>query len=247
MSSATTGSLAVTGSVTLTKKTPETLAIVAISGTYGTVTGVLEGSIDGTNWFALPGIQESDGTIVTGTLSPGDNSTFAWKVPCEGLTGVRFRVTAIASGTVAVALNSAAYVGLPFISQNNTGANTSLGAVTATSVTNNGTDTGAEGASTAAAGTTTADAGVLPAGTARSYPTTAADGTKGVRIHATDKVTGRRIFIGNGVSNQILKVYAPSGGTINGAAGDAAYSSGSGKSVLIECLSGSGNTWLAVG
>jgi hypothetical protein len=101
------------------------------------------------------------------------------------------------------------------------------------------------GASTAAAGTTTTDAGVLPAGTATTYPTTAANGTTGVRINAADKVTGRMLFIGNGVSNQILKVYAPSGGTINGAAGDAAFSSVSGKGVVIQCLNSAANTWLA--
>lgn len=101
------------------------------------------------------------------------------------------------------------------------------------------------GASTAAAGTTTADAGVLPAGTASVYPTTAADDTKGVRVHATDKVTGRTIFIGNGVSNKILKVYAPSGGAINGASADAAFSSASGKGVVIHCLDSTANTWLA--
>lgn len=101
------------------------------------------------------------------------------------------------------------------------------------------------GASTAAAGTTTADAGVLPAATATTYPTTAANGTTGVRINAADKVTGRVLFIGNNVSNQILKVYGPSGATINGAAGDAAFSSVSGKGVIIQCTSSGANTWLA--
>jgi len=101
------------------------------------------------------------------------------------------------------------------------------------------------GASTAAAGSTTADAGVLPAGTAAVYPTTAADGTKGVRVHANDKVTGRLIFIGNGVSNQVLKVYGPSGASINGAAADAAFSGASGKGVIMYCLSAANNTWLA--
>jgi hypothetical protein len=101
------------------------------------------------------------------------------------------------------------------------------------------------GASTAAAGTTTADATALPSGTAHVYPTTAADGTKGVRVSATDKVTGRMLFIGNGVSNAILKVYAPSGGTINGASADAAFSSASGKGVVIVCLDQTANSWLA--
>jgi hypothetical protein len=101
------------------------------------------------------------------------------------------------------------------------------------------------GASTAAAGTTTSDAGALPAGTARIYPTTGADGTKGVKLHTSDKVTGRTIWIGNGVSTAILKVYPPTGGTINGAAADAAFSSASGKGVVIVCLSSGSNAWLA--
>lgn len=108
-----------------------------------------------------------------------------------------------------------------------------------------GTLTATPGASTAAAGTTTADAGVLPAATASIYPTTGANGTTGVRVHADDKVTGRKIYVGNGVSNAVLKVYAPSGGTINGAAADAAFSSASGKGVVLVCLNSSGNTWLA--
>lgn len=101
------------------------------------------------------------------------------------------------------------------------------------------------GASTAAAGSSTSDAGALPAGTSRFYPTTAADDTKGVKIDVADQVTGRTLFIGNGVSNKILKVYGPTGAVINGAAADAAFSSVSGKGVWIKCLSGSGNTWSA--
>lgn len=101
------------------------------------------------------------------------------------------------------------------------------------------------GGSTAAAGSTNADAGALPAGTAGVYPTTAADDTKGVIVDTADKVTGRMILIGNGVSNKILKVYPPSGGTINGAAANAAFASASGKGVIMVCLSASGNTWLA--
>jgi hypothetical protein len=101
------------------------------------------------------------------------------------------------------------------------------------------------GASTAALGTNSGNAAVLPAGTAPVYPTTAADDTVGVRIHASDQITGRTLFIGNGVSNKILKVYPPTGGVINGAAADAAFSSDSGKGVVIMCLSSGGNTWLA--
>lgn len=106
-------------------------------------------------------------------------------------------------------------------------------------------DLGAVGASTAAAGSTNADAAALPAGTSVVYPTTGADDTKGVILHTSDKVTGRQILIGNGVSNKVLKVYPPAGGTINGAAANAAFSSASGKGVIVYCLNSGANTWLA--
>jgi len=101
------------------------------------------------------------------------------------------------------------------------------------------------GASTAAAGSTNADAAALPSGTSSTYPVTGADDTKGVIISAADKVTGKVVRVGNLVFNKIVKVYPPNGGTINGASANAAYSSGSGKGVILQCLSDSGNTWMA--
>lgn len=118
-------------------------------------------------------------------------------------------------------------------------------AFTTAAYTNTGTETVAVGASTVALGTNSATAAALPAGTAPVYPTTAADDTVGVIIHANDKVTGRRLFVGNGVSNKILKIYGPTGAVINGAAADAAFSTASGKGAWVVCLSGAGNTWLA--
>lgn len=118
-------------------------------------------------------------------------------------------------------------------------------AVLTTATITNGTitkTTNGIGATTAAAGSTSADAGALPAGTANVYPTTAADGTKGVVLSASDNVTGRTIMIGNGVSNAILKVYPPAGGTINGASANAAFSSVSGKGVIVVCLDSTANS-----
>lgn len=108
-----------------------------------------------------------------------------------------------------------------------------------------GSKTVSVGASTAAAGSTYADAGALPAGTAAVYLTSAADDTKGVIIDVADKVLGRKLYIANGVSNKILKVYGPAGAAINGAAANAAFSSVSGKGVIIICTSATGNTWSA--
>lgn len=100
--------------------------------------------------------------------------------------------------------------------------------------------------STAAAGSTTTDATALPSaadsgGPGMAMKTTAADDTKGVRIHADDNVPGMVLFVLNGVANKILKVYPPSGGTINGGSADAALSSASGHGLLLIC-SASG-TW----
>lgn len=99
------------------------------------------------------------------------------------------------------------------------------------------------GASTAAAGSTASDAAVLPAGTSSVYPTTAADGTKGVKINGADKINGKMIWVLNSVSASALKVYPPAGGTINGGAADAAVVSAAGRGVCLVCLSAGSNTW----
>jgi len=100
------------------------------------------------------------------------------------------------------------------------------------------------GASTAAAGTTSADAGVLPAATSKFYPVTAADGTKGVRIHADDDVVGREIVVVNTVNSAALKIYPPTGGSLNGGVADASLNTASGKSMRFVCTAAL--TWYSV-
>lgn len=100
------------------------------------------------------------------------------------------------------------------------------------------------GASTAAAGSTTTDATVLPDATGGIYPTTLANGTKGVRIHVDDKVLNRQLYIANGAA-AVLKIYPPTGGTINGAAADAAFSTPSGIGAWLVCSNATTNAWLA--
>lgn len=101
------------------------------------------------------------------------------------------------------------------------------------------------GASTVAAGTTTTDAGVLPAATGGTYPTTGANGVVGVRIAASDKVTGRKLFVANGAA-LMLKIYPPTGGTINGAGADAAFSTLAGLGATLVCTNSDANTWIAL-
>lgn len=73
---------------------------------------------------------------------------------------------------------------------------------------------------------------------------TAADGTKGVRIHADDDVVGREVVIINTVNSAVLKVYPPTGGTINGGVADASLNTASGKSMRLVCTAAL--TWYSV-
>jgi hypothetical protein len=101
-------------------------------------------------------------------------------------------------------------------------------------------------ASVAAAGSAANDATALVGGKT-VYPTSAADDTKGVIMHQADATTGTKVYIGNGVSNKILKVYPPTSGTINGAAANAAVSSASGQGLTLLCIAGGvGGTWITV-
>lgn len=184
---------------------------------------------------------------------PGESSNATTGVPTDGLKGwapgALFFNYKANPGTLYV--NRGTYASSTWVLtpvSGDTLAALTVTALTATALTtpaytNTGTETVAVGASTVALGTNFATAATLPAATAPHYPTTAADDTVGVAVHASDKVTGRRFFVGNGVSNKILKVYGPSGAVINGAAADAAFSSVSGKGVWMFCVSGSGNTW----
>ncbi len=184
-------------------------------------------SIAGTN--AATFVADADATTAKVAIGTGAGTgDFIAKIVAPTLGGNITLVTPAASGTLAS------------LAGTETLSNKTLAGPAYT-----GNQTFAAGGSTAGAGTVTGNATALPAGTAMVYPTTAADDTVGVRVAAEDKVTGRLLFIGNGVANKILKVYAPAGGAINGASADAAFSSASGKGVIMYCLSSGSNTWLA--
>lgn len=114
---AITGSLTATGSVSFTYGKPpqDTVVIAAISGTYGTVTFVFEGTLDGTEWFPIAAVRADTYAYINGTISPSDNAELMYKVDSTLLSNVRARVTAIASGTVTFTLQSGSFVGSPFL------------------------------------------------------------------------------------------------------------------------------------
>lgn len=188
-------------------------------------------------------IKDGGATLTDSTTFIADNGDTTKKLAFQvsGITTGTTRTWTVPDANVTMTVGGAALVGLTGAA--NKGVRFTA-AGTAETVDNADAAT-AIGGSTAAAGTTTSDAGELPAGTARVYPTTGADDTKGVRIHTGDKVTGRTVFIGNGVANKILNVYPPSGGTINGGSADAAFSSASGKGVIAFCADSGTNTWYA--
>lgn len=109
-----TGSLSAPGSVTLVKPDQDTNTQVQISGTYGSVSFVFEGSVDSVNYDALVAVRMDTGAVVSGTISPTDNSTKLWRVPSEGIMSIRARVTSIGSGTANFLLKSSSYLGLTF-------------------------------------------------------------------------------------------------------------------------------------
>lgn len=145
-----TGSLTSTGSVTLNLNPSDTTARFGVSGTYATTTFVFEASLDGTNFAGLAAVNVADGSLVTGTQSPADNTNYQYDLTVAGFVAVRLRVTAIASGTVAVVASSGAFVGVP----PRTGSTGTFGTVTASGAITS-TGTGGVGYSTGAGGTVT--------------------------------------------------------------------------------------------
>lgn len=243
------GGVATATSITGTASTLPIAGLTAAQGGTATVTGGTSSTaVNAGGAVALtggtPGVTGVGGAATVAGGIGGATSGTGGAVVVAGGAGTNGNAN---GGAVAVRggnANGSGTDGVVNIGVTNTSAINIGAASIATAVA--GPLTASIGASVAAAGATSADAGALPAGTGTVYPTSAADDTRGVIIDAADKVTGRMLFIGNGVANKVLKVYGPSGAAINGAAPDAAFSSASGKGVLIVCLSSSGNTWLAL-
>ena len=76
-------------------------AVIAATGTYGSVAIAFEATINGTNWFAVMGVQTDAATFATasGTLS---NTARAWEFGVSGFAKIRVRATAYTSGTMTI-------------------------------------------------------------------------------------------------------------------------------------------------
>lgn len=71
---------------------------IQVAGTFS-ATAQFEGTLDGTNYVAVPAVPVAGGASVTSTTSGG-----IWIVNAAGLRGVQVRLSAYASGTVAPTL-----------------------------------------------------------------------------------------------------------------------------------------------
>lgn len=101
MSSAS-GSLAATGSVTLPLDPSDTQAIFEFSGTFGSCTGVFETQLRGGSAWAPVASVRLDTLAVETAPTLTDNTTRRHMVRGEGCSAVRFRATAVGSGSIGV-------------------------------------------------------------------------------------------------------------------------------------------------
>jgi hypothetical protein len=80
-------------------------ALFSLSGTYGTAVVIFQGQLySGGNWVNLgAALIESPYTLVSGNISPSDNSDYIYKVfSPEGLYAIRCKLVSIVSGAVVV-------------------------------------------------------------------------------------------------------------------------------------------------
>ena len=78
------------------------IATVTVSGTYGSVTAVFEGSDDGgTTWYGIQGVRTAEFVAESG-FSLLTNTSRAWDIPIGAFTHFRVRSTAWTSGTAVI-------------------------------------------------------------------------------------------------------------------------------------------------
>ncbi len=83
----------------------DNVAILEVSGTYGTATGTWQASADGTNYANISAVR-MDTLAIEQTPTLTDNTTFQWKADITGMQKVRFHLTVLGSGSIAVAIGT---------------------------------------------------------------------------------------------------------------------------------------------
>lgn len=98
-----TGTLSAAGSVVLALS-GNPVVFVGTSGTFGSAVGLIEASIDGTNYVPVTVIKADSGFAREGSQALVDDSTNGFYVSAANYSHVRFRLVSLASGTLAVQL-----------------------------------------------------------------------------------------------------------------------------------------------
>lgn len=104
-----------TGRYTLTagsKKVPETVATISITGTFTGAQFAIQGTPDGTNYANIIAQNMGTGATQTGTLSPTDSTTAIWRVPCDGLSNIGINVTQLTTGSFTLQIITESLVGV---------------------------------------------------------------------------------------------------------------------------------------
>jgi len=123
---------------------------IQVSGTYGTLAFTVQATTDGTHWFNVGLIDLSTFASVGGgsTLSPSDNSTYAWAVPdASNFVGVQITPSTCATGTANFLITTQSVVNGPVFLQL-TSSTTSFTSITTSGNASIGGTLGVTGATT---------------------------------------------------------------------------------------------------
>ena len=127
----------VTGSITANGQTVQmdtsrtSNLMIFCTGTFSTVNCAFEGSLDGTNWFAVQAIRSNANTIETSTGNLSAAPAYAWELSVNGLNFFRVRATAFTSGSQSWRFNPAPYATEPIPAAQVSGTQPVSGTVTA--------------------------------------------------------------------------------------------------------------------
>jgi hypothetical protein len=84
---------------------PENQGYIEISGTFTTLVGSIQGSIDGKNYANIPAIRLDTLALET-TPTLTNSTTRQWRFDATGFRNVQFNLTSIATGTVVVSMTT---------------------------------------------------------------------------------------------------------------------------------------------
>lgn len=109
---ASTTTVNTTGRTSLPKKTTDTMATIAITGTYTGLQFAVQASNDGTNFGNVVARSFATGAAQTGTISATDSSTAFWRVPCDGMSAVAVNVSQLSTGSFTLAITTESFLGV---------------------------------------------------------------------------------------------------------------------------------------